>query len=206
MADNPDSDSAPLLAALKKSRPSSLRVVLLDGEQKDIGIPGKRKKWSQVLSMLGRLSWVQLECLDAKGRTIDIVENDEAAEELESLEGYGGQVHQLTALMLKAQDVALRRDGERAAAQNSMVLQLCQLLMSRLNALEKGFGANLRMMQKYARAATEGGDEEEDGLMSGPLMEALAPHLLARLLKAVGGGAVEIPEAPGAGNSEPEKA
>ena len=204
MADSSGGDSSPLLQALKKSRPSSLRVVLLDGEIKDVSIPGKRKKWSQVLAILDKLSWIRLECLDAKKGVVDIIENDDAADELEDLDGYGGQVHQLTALMLKAQDVALRRDGERAQAQNKMVLELCQLLMSRLNSLERAFGANLRMAQRYAAAAAEGDSDDDEGLLSGPLIEALAPHLLHRLLKAVGGP--DVPAAPGAGDPDPKKA
>jgi hypothetical protein len=153
---------------------------LLDGETKDVAIPGKRKKWAQVLSILDKLSWIRLECLNAKGSVVDIIENDDPAEDLEDLDGYGGQVHQLTGLMLKAQDIALRRNADQTKQQNEMILGLAKLLMERLNALEKGFAANLKMAQRFAMAAAESGDEDE--LFSSPLVEALAPHLLKRFL------------------------
>lgn len=176
MADTPARDS--LIEGLKKSRPSSLRVVLLDGEVKEVSIPGKRKKWGQVRSILDKLSWIRLECLDAKKGVVDIVENDDPGEDMEELEGYAGH-HQFLALMLKAQDVALRRDEERGREANKMILELSRVMMSRLVALEKAFAANLRMAQKFAASAAEG---EEDGLMSDPLMEMLAPLLMQRMM------------------------
>jgi hypothetical protein len=156
-----------------------------------MAIPGKRKKWSHVRQMLDRLSWIRLECLDPRGKTLDIIDNDEPAEDLEDLDGYGGQVHQLTALMLRAQDVALRRNAEQNRQSNEMVLELCKVLMARLTSLEKGFASNLALAQRYVKASA---GEDDDGLLSDPLVGALAPALLQRLM---GAGT------PSAGNGQP---
>lgn len=167
------------LSKIKRCRPASLKVILVDGTEEDIAIPGKRKKWAAIAELIDKLAWVHIKCLNAKGATLDLLENDEAADEMEPLDGYGGKVHQLTALMLRSQDVALRRQEKAMKDTMDMNLQLCKLMMDRLNALEKSFGANLKLVQRFARAA--GDSDGDDDLMSDQLLALMFPQLVAKL-------------------------
>ena len=181
MAANTNSDSSALTARLSKTRPSSLRVILTDGSEKEVAIPGKRKKWSQVAKVLESYSWLRCECLDPKGRALDIVENEDL-EEFEEEGSTARDLKPLLALMLKAQDIALRRNAEQSKQVIEMNLKLAEVLMKRLTSLEASFASNLRMAQRAAGA----NGEESEGMMSTALIEALAPQLMLKLLPQLG--------------------
>jgi len=174
-----------LTAAFRRCKPASLRATLADGSVRELAPPaGKRKRWSQITTLLDRMAWVSLELLDVKGRLVDCVENDQAGD-IEDIQdatpGAVGTAAKLLTIMLRGQDVALKRHGSMVESLVNANLRLCDVLMGRVESLEKGASANLKMAEKYARKLAAAGDEDENGLMSSDLVADLMPMLLAKV-------------------------
>jgi hypothetical protein len=169
---------------------------LADDRTETVAIPGKRKKWSHVQNTLDSLRWWKLEALNAQGAILGVIENDEPAEDLEELTDYQGATSEqakLLSLMLRAQDVALRRHEGIVEKMLKVNVQLSEVLMARLNTLEKAYQSNLTALQKAAGA--EGGDGMGE-MMSSAAIEAIMPELMKKMLGF-------SPAAPKAGNSKP---
>jgi len=170
-----------LMVALKRCKPVALRALLADNTSRELAPPGgKRKNWKRMVETLDRMPWVQAELLDTTGRVVDVVDNDEPAGELEDLAGVAqtGQVANLLNLMLRAQDMALKRNAEQNSQLATTVLKLADVLMRRLDSLERGYAANLKVAQQFVRQM---GDEDEELLSDGPV-GALMPLLAAKAL------------------------
>ena len=162
----------PILRALKKLRPFALRVELADGTQENLAVPQKHRKWQAVEAMLEKLRWVQISALDGKGQVVGIFDNDAVAGELEDLEledsPATGQLARLAQLFLHGQDVALRRQESLIDRVLTINLKLSDVLMSRLDSLERSYQQNLKELQKLMMSE---GDSEE--MMSTPLVQGL---------------------------------
>lgn len=108
-----------LVAALKKHRPALARVILVDGEARDVSLEGGRQRWTPAAKAIAAMPWVRVEFLDAKERLKAAIDNGGAATDVEDLalaeRGTGGtaarELH-LMKLLLSAQDIALQRQAE----------------------------------------------------------------------------------------------
>lgn len=180
--------------ALKRCGPTSVRVFLADDRTETLAVPTNRKKWSRVAATLEKLRWWKLEALNAQGEILEVQENDEPAEDLEDIGelATGGEVARMVQLMLHGQDVALRRHESIVEKMLKVNVQLSEVLMQRLTAVEKAYQANLTALGKLTARA----EEEEPGEMSGKVLAAI-PDIIK--LKQVLAATKE-----GGGNSEPK--
>jgi hypothetical protein len=130
---------------------------------------------------LAAFTWHRVEALDAKGNVVGVFENADVEEEV-LLDGTPtertGEVGALLGLMLKAQDVALRRHSEHTRELLDQAVEMMRVYTSRLTALETL--AHQMLDRKLADAAQP--VRAGDGLE-----EMLIPAVLAKL----GGGGDE---------------
>jgi len=186
-----DSRSA-VAKELRRLKPVALKVELHDGTVREVAIVGRRNKWSAAMATLAQLPWVRLEALDQRSRVIGIIDNDQAEEREDELDfgddmAVAQELRPLMALMLKAQDVALRRNGDQTRQLTETVLKLADVLMARLVSLERSYMNNLKLVQQFAANSGGSGDD----LMSTEAMAGMMP-LLA--LKVMGGDPTKILE------------
>jgi len=184
-----DSDSAGVVAQLKGTNPMSLVVYMVDGETKNLAVPQVRRKWAHLRKVLDNLApWARLEAIDRKGNICAVVDNPRA-DDSETLDLYApskqaGDVAQLVQIMLKAQDVALSRQGSMLKSVLDNNAQILSMVSQRLGMLEKNYMQNLELVQDFAQAAASAAGE--DGKGDSQAWEALielAPQIPA-LLKA----------------------
>jgi hypothetical protein len=110
---------AKLLATLKRHNPARVVVQRAEDESQSVSVPGKRKRWAQVIAAVESRSWLAVDLLDKSGALIISVDNTDPAKELESLDAYAGSgvelrlAERIVQLVLKGQrDTMAFRDAE----------------------------------------------------------------------------------------------
>lgn len=122
-----------LLASLKRYNPAKVRAYASDDDSRDIAVPTRRKRWTQVLAAIDARSWVRVELLDKSGAVLGYVENDGPSTGIEDLSGdrTAGELRlaeRIVGLVLKGQrDAMTFRDAEVTAllkAQGDVVREM----------------------------------------------------------------------------------
>jgi hypothetical protein len=180
-------DSA--ISKVKAWQPSALRVTLIDGEVKDVAVPIRKRKWQAIRSVLEGLDWVKFEALDKKGQIVGVYEAPEAKQVAAVTEeddagdvaedAFFVAVRRQTSLMLRAQDVALKRQSETQGQLLDQAVALLKVLTERTINLEKMYASNLTLVQELSM-----GGPEEEPMQSDALLKALAPAMAKRLIGA----------------------
>lgn len=123
-----DDVGAKLLASLRRTAPVKVRAFDAEDTPRDIAVPTRRKRWSQVVATIESRPWVRVELLDKSGAVLGYVENDGPADEIEELGPSGpagaqiAQARWYLDTMIKAQTAALSfRDKEHSALLQGMV-------------------------------------------------------------------------------------
>lgn len=189
-----DSVGERLLAQLRRVAPVKVRVYDAQDESRDVAVPTRRKRWSQVVLTVEARPWVRVELLDKAGAILGYVENDGAAEEIEDIgapAGGGGrsiEARWMLELMLKAQRTALEfRDKEHSALLASMTAMLdvnAQNMRETVGIMRQQRDEAMELARIRA-AAEAGGDLDQIIKLveaSPQLMQAIGP-LLGLLLK-----------------------
>ncbi len=183
-ATNEATDEA--IEKLKHWQPKSLLVYCADGDVKPVTIPERRRKWAAVQSVLVGLHWVKLEAKGKDGGILGIVRNGDDAgtgvglEDL-SAKGKQGEVAFYLTLMLKAQDVALKRDESRLKTLVDQQTRLVDIVVKRLVSLETKHMEQLGIISDLSAAA---GMSDDDSL-SGKMIEAVGPVVVKELMAGV---------------------
>lgn len=154
---------------LKLWQPKSLTVHCADGELHPVAIPERRRKWVTVAQTLEGLCWRRIDAKDKQGATVGVITCDLGELEEIPISPKVSEVSGLLGLMLKAQDVALKRDHERLQALINQQTKLVEIVVKRLVSLET------KHMELIEFAASLGGDG--DGSTSGKVLEDVLPAL-----------------------------
>ena len=168
-------------------------------------MPERRKKWGHVADVLTRLNWVEIRTFDKKGAMTatlvlegsDVEEAEDALIDLD--DGNERQsaalfVHgdRLLKLLLRGQDVALQRNNQSVKALVDACTRLLEASTTRVVALERIAQNLIAENLKQAQALAEATAGE---LVSGGLMESLAPAIAQKLM-AEGMGAPQVVAKP----------
>lgn len=157
-----------LLAKLRSLAPVRVRAYDAEDNPRDIAVPTRRKRWSQVVATIESRPWVRIELLDKSGAVLGYVENDGPAEEIEDI-GTGPAGSQIVQcrwfleMMIKSQTAALSfRDKEHTALLQGMV-NLLQVSAEQTRELvvfmRMQRDAAVETMAARAAAAAKNGDE-----------------------------------------------
>jgi hypothetical protein len=118
-----------LYERLRKLNPS--RVIAIAGdERREIAVPERRKKWSQVIEAITAAPWHRCELVNKRGEVLGYVDNTAPAAELEDIavDRKRSDVQWIVELVVRAQREALAyRDSEVQAllqAQSQVVREL----------------------------------------------------------------------------------
>lgn len=194
--------SEKLLATLKRVNPSKLVAYLGNDRERNIAVPGGRKKWSQAVSVIESLDgWVKVELLDKGGSLLATVDNTDPAGELQDLTSPGGvpaQVERMLVIVLKAQQEAMKfRDAEvqgllRAQAdvlreQSAAVKSLTALYQAQVEAVRETSAIEADAAAAQAAAAA-GSSEMQQLIEAAPAILQILP-----LVKGLLSGTVAVP-------------
>lgn len=185
-------DTENLRAALAKHGPS--RVKLYKGEDalREIPVPTGKKRWAAVLAVASKLDWTRAELVDRTGGLLCVVDaHQDAAGVSVDVGELNGREAQLLGILIKAQQSALAN----RAQETQMALNACtsavRMLTDAVGAL-----ANVQRMTldvqaqafqaQIAAASIPAADGEAPApgseLISGQLLQQLAPFIMQRLL------------------------
>jgi hypothetical protein len=166
-----------LLASLKRHTPAKVRAYAGDDDFRDIAVPQRRRRWTQVIEAIEARAWSRVELLDKSGAVLGYVDNVEPARDLEEFDGARGKVRSeaewIVQLVIKAQRDAVALARERDAdASRAMVETLREVLITQrdLNELARARGDAQAELAQIQAAADNGGQLRE-------LLEA-APSIL----------------------------
>lgn len=189
-----------LLASLKRHNPSKVRAYAGDDDGRDIAVPTRRRRWSQVIEAIEAKEWSRVELLDKSGAVLGYVDNTEGAGELRDIgsgtDGKITEVQRIVQIVINAQRDAMQFRANEVAE----VMQAQSVVIKELVA---GVGALGAMYREQVDAATETAAMRAtaaagDGGQLKELLDA-APTLLQMIpvLKGLlGGGDVKHQAAP----------
>lgn len=206
-----------LAKALRDSRAERF-FAMVEGEAREVKAAKTRGRWERLLAASVALGASAIECRDASGATLAVVELDAEDEPRaaspvpEKVSGNAGEVERLLGLVLRAQDAAVSRQAEqvkqitdaalsvmnaaaeRASSMERAVLSLVQQRERELDATAAQLDAELRAVAREHAAATRAkGEEAEDSgdleaMASSLMKEAVTPALQAKVMQLMSGG------------------
>lgn len=148
----------------------SVKVVCVDGRETELALPPKQRyRMKRFSEALAGFPWFRLEALDSRGKVLGWCENAEVDDEVreDAVSDTTAEVNQLTSIMLRAQDVALRRQAEHTHELLSASVELLrvygQLLSTQQQTIAQLQAARWRDME---RMGAGGGDLGEQLLMT----------------------------------------
>lgn len=102
-----------LLATFRRIGPSQIRAYTSDDEFKDIAVPTRRKRWTQVIDTLDKLAWSRIEMLNPKGALLGTIENNDAPTDPTDIgSSEDGKIAPQYQLALKISELVLRGQKE----------------------------------------------------------------------------------------------
>jgi len=179
---------AKLLASLKRHNPTKVRAYAGDDDARDIAVPTRRKKWSQVIEVIEARSWSRVELLDKSGALLGVVENTESARELEdvgpAITGTGAQVQlaeRIVGLVLRGQRETMQfRDAEVTAllkAQGDVVREMTAGMRALTAMYQEQVDAASSVAELRATAAAGGNSDLQQLLDAAPALLQMLPML-----------------------------
>lgn len=101
------------LVEVRKVAPSGtvlLAVQLRDGETRELRVPDRRKRWTQIIKAMALLDWVRIEVFQILGKRRElagVVESETAPADGEIEDLVPSKSSELLSILIKAQDMAL---------------------------------------------------------------------------------------------------
>lgn len=220
MADRGSGSVDALARALRDSKAARFFAIVDEEKPRELKTAKTRGRWERLVNSAIALGAHAVECRDEDGAVLDVVALDGAelepdAPSLSSSSSLkpssAAEVERLLGLVLRAQDVALQRQGEhvtrvtesalrvmesaanRASSMERAVLALVQRRERELEQTAEQLDAELAAMARAdARAAAERAQQAEetsalDGMAEKLIADAVTPALQAKVLSVVGG-------------------
>lgn len=159
---------AALVKALRAHRPEKL-VAIVGGERRDIAVPRRAHRWERVATVLESLEWSRLECQDAKGQLLGVIEGEarededpaEVAIELGEAPPGMSREHGFMVMLLKGQQVALAHQAATMRVVVEGFQSVAETAFRRLEALEAVQERTLKLAHDAAvRVASSDGDRD----------------------------------------------
>lgn len=162
-----------VLDLIKRHKPSSIRVTMQDGEQKEVEVRGGRSRWTPAARTVQAYGWSRLELLGPKGHVLHVQEgapDRETAEEPKPGTGEARELH-LMRIMNAHADLAVQRHIEALRptlqAMQAQVSMLAEQLVMERRAAAQTMESAADLAEQLARVAKtvkdEGGTEGDFG-------------------------------------------
>lgn len=187
----PDIEHA--MRELKRWQPWTIDVHTADGEKKTVKIPEKRTKWESVKATLKSFNWVRIEAHNKRKELLGTVSDEDGGMGLFTEVDLGGVssipkvVAVLLSLVIKAQDMALKRDRERMEMVMSHQTKLVESVVGKFANMQRTQMAHLEMISDLM-IKTAGDDDSTSGAYVGTGIKALLALHNPEAAKAAFGG------------------
>jgi hypothetical protein len=200
-----DGTMSKLLAKLRTLAPAKVRAYAGDDDHRDIAVPTRRKRWSQVIEAIEARSWTRVELLDKGGNVLGYVDNAEPAGVVEDIGGPAtakrAEAEWIVNLVVRAQrDAMTFRDAEVKSllqAQGDVVREMSQAMhgLATIYREQRDAAANVAELRATAAATPDGFNMKELMEALPVLMQAL-PMLRGLLAGGVPSSAPKSPKPP----------
>jgi hypothetical protein len=144
-----------LLATLRRIGPAKVRAYTSDDEFRDIAVPTRRKRWTQVLDTLDKLAWSKLELLDSKGALLGQIDNSEPAHELQDLGGGEDKLAPQYSLALRINELMLRSQEKVLSFRDKETTTLLQAQGEVLREMAAGMHTLAGLYREQVKVARE---------------------------------------------------
>lgn len=167
---------------LTNCNPSRVVVTLADDTKRELKpAAGTRKRWLPILEPLAKLEWVRAELFDRGGTTLAIVDNPDIVEEEEAPPVAADQMDRAMQRMIAAQREALSWQDKSVRSALDTCVQVMRELGSAVATLSKVHQMQLDNMMTILKEGA-GADQGGDGIASTPLVTALMPAIVGKLM------------------------
>lgn len=209
-----DTVKAKLLQDLRRLAPHSVRVFDSSDEYRDVAVPSRRKRWTQVIETIEARPWVRCELRDKRGQVLGYVETElervqDDAPMSTSIPAEAAQMRWFLDIMLRAQHQALTFVNKEHAVVLGSIREILEVQTSAMREtvelLKQQRDVSTEIAEQRAAAAAQGDDGLEQILkiveQSPKLMEKIGP--MFAMLMAPKRIAARVQPAAAAGPSSP---
>ena len=181
------SNESELIKRLRATEPTPAAVRFWQGEEtyKDVPVPKVRKRWKQIEDVAAKIVWTHAELLDARNRTLSMIQNDEPAGEIEDLNegGFGtsriGELRQLMQEMGKGQDRVLAHQREEIKAILSATANVVNNLGNAVAVLSRTYERAISVAAEARPALPAPAEPKTE---SEKLLEIMAPIMIQKIM------------------------
>jgi hypothetical protein len=147
--------------AIKRCGPAlaSLRVAMGDGTEKAVAIPKAGNRWARITATLGSMPWVSVECLDAEGRVLGVIEAEEPEDDLED-DDEGGD-RRIARILQEVMRSTMKETRLMFDAQLKGQAELLGAMTEGMRHLSESYKMALQVQQSTLMAAAPGASETE---------------------------------------------
>lgn len=165
---------------IKRYSPASLKVTLSDGTEKPVAVPKAGNRWARTAQVLESLRWATIECLDAKGALLGVIESEESdPDDEEAVDDGAADLRGLARVMVDVQRATMRETRMMVDPILRGMAEAMRTLGETMAAQTETYKHMLSMQQAYLMAPPtddgEGGKEITNMMQMAMALRGLMP-------------------------------
>jgi hypothetical protein len=164
----------PTINAIKKANPAALVCYLSDGTQKTVAVTKAGNRWTKMADVLDTIPWERIECVDAKGGVLGVIENEDI-DDIDDEESSSGGDARMAKIMLALMKATMTEARKMFEAQMQGNARLVESLGEGMHSLQQVH--ELAMRVQLAQATGAGGDDEVMQMMKLGLGMMMQPRI-----------------------------
>jgi hypothetical protein len=178
---------------LAACRPTTIRVYLSDGTNRDFRVAHKANRWPTMARMIAALPWKRCECTDGAGGTVGIVTPSVPPPPPPSALPPESREAQLLRMLRDAQQMVMTEQRDTMGRALDACFNVLDVVAQRLQSMESHYHEILNL----ARAAAEKLDEEkpatedEEEKSQRAIEDTLVKAVVGRLFPGAGNGGID---------------
>lgn len=145
---------------IKRYSPAALKVTLSDGTEKAVAVPKSGNRWARTAQVLSALRWTSIECIDAKGALLGVIESEpEDVEDDDVVDDGAADLRGLARVMVDVQRATMRETRMMVDPILRGMSEAMRTMGETLVQQSEAYKTMLQMQQAYLMAPpTEGED------------------------------------------------
>ena len=157
----------PVIAALRRFKPTKFFVTLRDGSSRELALSSRSNKWELLLDTINTMPWSRIEAMDAGNVVLGAVDQDTEEPEEEEDGTVTGEVMALTKIMLQVQQATMVECRRMFEARDKRDERTAQSMAEAVDVMKESFQLAIKMTALSASTQSGGGDDkpEPDAVM-----------------------------------------
>jgi hypothetical protein len=149
----------PLIAQLRRYKPSKFELTLRDGTKKNVPLSTKQNRWEQLDELLSTVPWTVIEAHDTEGNLLGAVERDGELVD-DDQDPDIGRAEAFSRILLSAVSTAMQETRKMFADTMRANAEMCKAMLESQHVVVESYQLALKVQQNVMLQA--GGESQGD--------------------------------------------